>query len=174
MSYTPLEEAEQDRSPEDSQGYPWDNRDTVRREQGDSPPTTSRREKSSNRHRGERPARLPSLETTFRVEEARPALVATPPPRPGQQQVRAARWRPEQVSEQMTHFGNGERKQGTGRRSLIRDRLSGGQASHCANTCKAGLNDHDECHVPIPSRPTAHFVISQAHVFPCLKILFNV
>ena len=46
------------------------------------------------------------------------------------------------MSEQMTHFGNGESKQGTGRCSLIRDRLSGRQASHCANTCKARFVDY--------------------------------
>ncbi len=61
------------------------------------------------------------------------------------------------MGEQMTHFGNGERKQRTGRRFLIVGRLIGRYPGHCADACKAGLNDHDECHVyVIRNRSGAH------------------
>lgn len=74
----------------------------------------------------------------------------------------------------MTHFGDGEGKQGTGgRRFLMRGRLSGEYPGRCANTCQAGLNDHDERNVPIPGRPTSDLVILQAHIFPYLETFFN-
>ena len=42
------------------------------------------------------------------------ALVPPAPPRPGEQQLPVARSRPEHVSKQMAHFGNGEGKQRLG------------------------------------------------------------
>src|SRR6266851_5991105 len=111
--------------------------------------------------------------TMFRMEEASTALVAAPPAGPGEQQGRTARRRPEQVGEQMTHFGNGERKQRIDRRFFSRRWLSGEHASYSANACKACLDDHDESYVPIPTSPASDFVILQTHFFPCLETFFN-
>src|SRR6266478_5596174 len=74
----------------------------------------------------------------------------------------------------MTHFGNGERKQGTGwRRSLLAGRLGGGYPSLGTDTCKACLGQHHQRDVTIPSREASDFVILQAHFFPCFKTFFN-
>ncbi len=108
------------------------------------------------------------------MKETGTTLVAASPPGPGEQQCRTARWRPEQVGEQMAHFGNGERKQGTGRRCLLGlGRLSGTSPRLCADTCKTCFDDHHERYVPIPSSPAPHFVIRQAHFFPYLESFFN-
>src|SRR5258708_6071761 len=83
---------------------------------------------------------LPRSTTMFRMKEARTTLVAASPPRPGKQQSRAARRWPEQVSQQMTYFGGGERKQGTSWRCfLLADRLGGGYPSLGTDTCKTCL-----------------------------------
>jgi len=112
--------------------------------------------------------------TMFGMKEAGTALVAAPPPGPGEQQCRTARRWPEQMCEQMAYFGNGERKEGTGRRcSFSLGRLSGEYASRSTNACKTCLDDHDERYVPVPTMVATHFVILQAHFFPCLETFFN-
>src|SRR5260370_30378323 len=76
---------------------------------------------------------LPGSTATLRVEKAGTALMAAPPPRPGEQQYRTPRRRPEQVGEHMAHFGDGEREQRTcWRYSLSCRWLSGEHPSRSA------------------------------------------
>jgi hypothetical protein len=55
--------------------------------------------------------RLPGFQATFRMEVAGCASMTSSPPRPRKTQLHIARMRPDQLSEQVTNFGNGERKQ---------------------------------------------------------------
>src|SRR2546428_9464973 len=108
------------------------------------------------------------------MEEAGTTLMAAPPPRPGKQQCRTPRRREDKVGEQMTHFGNGQREQGTGGRgSFSLGRLSGEPARRSTNACKTCFDDHDKRDVPVPPLIATHFVILQAHVFPCFKTFLN-
>src|SRR5258708_16967995 len=122
--------------------------------------------------RAERP--LPCGTTMSGVEEAGTTLMAASPPRPGKQQCRTPRRREDEVSQQMAHFGNGQRKQRAGWRcSFYLGRLSGEPALRSTNACKTCLNDHDERNISIPGGEAPDFVIGEPHFFPCLETFFN-
>ena len=92
------------------------------------------REKSQDRRtrKGSGDLVLPGGTAAFRVEVAGPTLVAAPPPGPGKQQDGTARQWEEQMSQQMTHFGNGQREERTAQRCFFRRRGSGERLRICA------------------------------------------
>src|SRR5260370_13630357 len=117
---------------------------------------------------------LPCGTTMSGVEEAGTTLMAASPPRPGKQQCRTPRRREDEVSQQMAHFGNGQRKQRAGWRcSFYLGRLSGEPALRSTNACKTCLNDHDERNISIPGGEAPDFVIGEPHFFPSLETFFN-
>lgn len=73
-------------------------------------------------------------ETTLGMKVAGSALMTAPPPGPTKDQDGTARWWPEHGREQMTHFGNGERKQWTGQwRFLLRWSFGRRRPSRCTD-----------------------------------------
>jgi hypothetical protein len=121
--------------------------------------------------------RLPGFQATFRMEVAGCASMTSSPPRPRKTQLHIARMRPDQLSEQVTNFGNGERKQWFGllggiERSL-RDDGRRRRFILCTNPSQEGVRKHDKCDMAIPPDPTADLVMVKSHVFGVFKIFFN-
>ena len=57
---------------------------------------------------------LPGLKPTCGMEIAGTTAMPSPPPGPGQDQLHTAGRRPDEMTKQMTHFSNGQGKQGSG------------------------------------------------------------
>jgi len=114
------------------------------------------------------------------MEIAGTTTVASAPPRPGQEQVRIVRRRPDELSKQMTHFRNGERKQ----RSVIRGRVkrrrgerAGGGGDPClllsTDPGQERMRQHHERDMAIPPDPAADFVVVQTQLFGLIFVFLN-
>src|SRR6266536_2056054 len=120
-----------------------------------------------------RPGRsLSSFQTTISMVIAGTTAVASSPPRPGKNQHRTTRKRPDEISKQMTHFRNGERS--------YTKRRKRGRGGVCRSLVLAtdrgqeGMSQHHEGDVTIPSRPTSDLILIESHIFGCFKILLYV
>ena len=102
---------------------------------------------------------LSCLEPAFGVVIARTTAVAASPPRPGQYQLDSARVRPDQLSEQVTNFGNSQRKQWSGGLGGIESSLKS-RASLLLSTDhgREGMGEHHERDMyVIRNRSGAHY-----------------
>lgn len=89
--------------------------------------------------------RLAGLETTFGVEEAGTAAMASAPPRPGKQQLQIARVGPDQLCEQVTNFRNGQRKPWScGLRGIEIGLRSRAGLVLSTDACQEGMSKHHE------------------------------
>jgi len=129
---------------------------------------------SRQRQSKQRQLKLPRFSTVFGMEVAGSTLMAPTPPRPSQSTFHIARKGKEQSCEQMTHFWNGERKQGKYRWVCM------WQHDHecvslfpCDNPSKISRCQQAKRDMAIPTDKTAHFVMVQSQVFAVLKIFFN-
>jgi hypothetical protein len=112
---------------------------------------------------------LTSLQTAFSMVIAGEALMIPSPPRPGQDPAGRCRQGPDEASEQMAHFRSGQRKQDRRRGCINR----AGGTSLRTNPSQVGCCQHDQRHVPVPSKQTTNFVMIQAHIFGVFKVFFN-
>jgi len=114
---------------------------------------------------------LSCLQPPFGVVIARTTAVAASPPRPGQYQLDSARVRPDQLSEQVTNFGNSQRKQWSGGLGGIESSLKS-RASLLLSTdhAREGMGEQNARDMSIPADPTADFIVIQPHVFAGFKI----
>jgi hypothetical protein len=103
-----------------------------------------------------------------------------PPPGPGQDQLHTAGSRPDELSQQMTYFRNGQRKQGPGMRSRSKPRcgLSGkGRASQgkglSTDSSQEGMRQHHQRDMTIPCHEAAHLVVIQPQIFGVGKLFLN-
>ena len=119
------------------------------------------------------------MQTTFGMEIAGTTAVASAPPRPGKHQFGTTRRRPDELSQHMTHFRNGERKQWSSRRGRIkkkRGECTGGEVS-CpllsTDPGQEGMRQHAQGDMAIPADPTADFVVVESQVFGRFKVFFN-
>ena len=118
--------------------------------------------------------RLPCIQAAFGVIIAGPASVASSPPRPGKPQLHIARMRPDELSEEMTNFGNGEREEWSGLLGGIYKNL-GCLASGVQSTDpdQKRMGEHDERDMAIPPDPTSDFVMVKPHIFGRFKIFLD-
>src|SRR6266567_2145566 len=103
---------------------------------------------------------LASLQTTFGVEVAGSTLMASAPSRPCQSAWHVARSRPDEVSEQMTHFRDRERqdqeRQWLGWRLRDTEQVGLFLTTHAS---KVGRRQHDQRHMyVIRNTFLSHFV----------------
>jgi hypothetical protein len=126
------------------------------------------RQTQTNNHtdRGRKASKpaLASLEATFGMGTTSTTLMAATPPRPGEDPTHGRRGRPDQSSEQTTHFGNGQgaRRKFSGRarggRSTRSTRSTGGATLRCTNPCQIGMCQQDQRDVyVIRNRSEAHY-----------------
>src|SRR6266536_4954337 len=109
--------------------------------------------------------------TPFRVKKAGSALVAPSPPGPVEDQDGAARRWPEQLREEMTNFGNGQREQRRHRGWVCL--LDGRSTSSCTDPRQSSHDHHHQRDEPVPGREPSDLVILQAHLFACLEAFLN-
>jgi hypothetical protein len=120
------------------------------------------------------------LQTALGVEIAGKAPVPAAPPGPGQHQLHTPGSRPDQASQQMTHFGNRQRKQRPSLRSRIMSRRE------LWSTCRRGNGDllgadprkvrmrqHHQRDMARPAGEAAHLVVVQAEIFARFKVFLN-
>jgi len=107
------------------------------------------------------------------MARARTTLVATTPPRPGEHAMYRRRDGPDESSEQATHFGNGQGKDGRSAGSMRGDSPPGAGPLGSTNPCQVGMRQQDQCDVTIPPDPTSHLILIQAQIFTVFKILLH-
>jgi hypothetical protein len=151
-----------------SQGIPQDKRETPREF-----PETMRRLDASQ-------AGLARLKPALGMDIAGEAAMPASPPGPSKDQLHAA-WRgPEELPKQMTHFRNGQGKQGSGIPSRIKSRQSlcgkqrrGQGDSLGTDPGQEGMRQPHQGDMAIPADEAAHLVVVQAQIFARFKVFLN-
>jgi len=135
-----------------------------------------------NRHRWRkvRKTGLASLQAAFGMEIAGTTAVPASPPGPGHNQLHTAGSRPDQASQQMTHFRHrqGKQRSSLSRRITSRRGLWGKCRRSLGNILgadrgKVRMRQHDQRDMAIPPDPTADFVLVQSHLLAGFKVFLT-
>jgi hypothetical protein len=100
-----------------------------------------------------------------------PILVGSPKERPLTDQRCTRGSREEQVGQQMTHFGGGQRDKGSAGCRLLLSRSS--QLALDRDADKKGIGEQHERNMAIPAEVAAHFILIESQCFARLQVLFD-